>query len=160
MTKMLVKGKFLLEKFPGKGGWTYAALPGITQDKSKPFGWLTVKGSIDGYELKHYKLMPMGKGQLFLPVKASIRKKIKKEAGDVIDVILYKDDSIFEMPDEIIECFNNEPKASLASFLGFSEGEQKTYIDWIYTAKTEETKVRRIFQMMDRLKSNLKFHDK
>ena len=86
--KPLVNKKYLLEKYPGKGGWTYARIPEILQDKNTPFGWVKVMGSIDGYEIKNYHLMPMGNGQLFLPVKAAIRKKIGKETGDWVQVVL------------------------------------------------------------------------
>jgi hypothetical protein len=41
-----------------------------------------VRGTIDDFEIRKYHLMPMGNGKFFLPVKAEIRKKIKKEAGD------------------------------------------------------------------------------
>jgi len=36
--KPLLNKKYLLEKFPGKGGWTYAAIPEILQDKHSHFG--------------------------------------------------------------------------------------------------------------------------
>ncbi|MEY3398621.1 MAG: hypothetical protein RL220_1215, partial [Bacteroidota bacterium] len=78
----LVDKAYRLEKFPGKGGWTYARIPEILQDKHSPFGWVRVKGSIDDVEFSSYHLMPMGNGQLFLPVKADIRKKIGKKEGD------------------------------------------------------------------------------
>jgi len=73
--KPLVNKEYLLEKFPGKGGWTYVRIPEVLQNKNSPFGWVKVKGRIDDYEIKNYKLMPMGNGQLFLPVKSDIRKK-------------------------------------------------------------------------------------
>jgi len=75
----LVDKKYKLEKFPGKGGWTFARIPEILQDKTKPFGWVKVRGTIDGYEIKKYNLMPMGDGMLFLAVRAEIRKKINKK---------------------------------------------------------------------------------
>ncbi|MFK8005595.1 MAG: YdeI/OmpD-associated family protein [Saprospiraceae bacterium] len=158
--KPLIDKEYLLQKFPGKGGWTYAAIPEILQNKEKSFGWVTVRGSIDAYKLKQYKLMPMGNGQLFLPVKAQIRKKIKKEAGDFVHVILYPDESPVETPQEILDCFEMEPKSSLKTYLNFSEGERKVYLDWIYSAKKEETKAERIAKMMERLESGLKFYDK
>ena len=71
----LVDNEYILQKFPGKGGWTYAAIPEVLQNKNNPFGWAKVNGTIDGFELKHYKLMPMGNSQLFLPVKSELRKK-------------------------------------------------------------------------------------
>lgn len=43
----LVDKEYLLEKFPGKGGWTYALIPKILQDKHSHFGWVIVNGSID-----------------------------------------------------------------------------------------------------------------
>ena len=52
--KPLVNREYLLEKFPGKGGWTYALIPEILQDKHSHFGWVIVNGSIDGYEIKKF----------------------------------------------------------------------------------------------------------
>ena len=158
--KPLVNSDYLLKKFSGKGGWTYAEIPEILQDKSKPFGWVQVKGTIDGFELKQYKLMPNGNGQLFLPVKAAIRKKIKKEAGDRVKVVLYPDHSEFEIPLYILDCFSNESPGVQQTFNGFTNWERKAYIDWIEQAKREETKIRRITTMMDRLSRNLKYHDR
>lgn len=158
--KPLVKGKYLLQKFPGKGGWTYAMIPEVLQNRDNPFGWVKVKGSIDGYKLEHYKLMPMGNGKLFLPVKAEIRKKIGKQEGDYVQVVLYSDDSRLKIPEEIIECFTYEPKKVYETFMKFTEGEQKAYLDWIYKAKTEETKADRIATMMKKLLKGLKFSDR
>lgn len=156
----LVNTEYLLQKFPGKGGWTYAEIPEIAQNKNNPFGWVTVKGFIDGYELKQYKLMPMGTGKLFLPVKAAIRKLIKKEAGDYVKVTLYLDNSFFQLPEEIKQCFANEPDNLFKTFLLFTDSEQKASIDWIYDAKTEDTKANRIATMMARLEKGLKLYDK
>jgi hypothetical protein len=155
----LVNKDYLLQKFPGKGGWTYAEIPEILQNKNNPFVWVKVKGSIDFFELKQYKLMPMGNGKLFLPVRAEIRKKIKKEAGDFVNVILYSDESPLIIPVEIIECFKNESQKLYDTFIGYTDGEQKTYLDWIYSAKTEETKADRISKMMSRIQNKLKFYD-
>lgn len=111
MEKSLVNKTYLLEKFPGKGGWTYTLLPEIVPDKNAPFGWVKVKGSIDGFEIKKYHLMPSGNGQLLLPVKAEIRKKIKKQAGDYVHVILHPDNEPLEVPDELLLCLRDDPEA-------------------------------------------------
>ena len=155
-----VNGEYLLEKFPGKGGWTYAAIPEITQDKTSPFGWVRVSGSIDGHELKQYKLMPMGEGRLFLPVKAAIRKKIGKEAGDYVHVILQKDETPTEIPEEIQVCFEHEDPKILKTFMWLNDSGRKAYLDWIYDAKTEDTKARRILEMMQKLERGLGFYDR
>jgi Domain of unknown function (DUF1905)/Bacteriocin-protection, YdeI or OmpD-Associated len=154
----LVDKKYLLEKFPGKGGWTYAQIPDIVNDKKIGFGWLKVQGTIDGFELKKYHLAPMGNGNLFLPVRAEIRKAIKKQAGDWVHIILYPDNEPLETPQELWECLDEEPKA-LEFYKSLSESEQKYYINWIYEAKQEETKIGRIIKTIDRLKLGKKMYD-
>lgn len=155
--QVLVDQEYLLEKFPGKGGWTYARIPEVLQNPSAPFGWVTVKGWIDDYELRQFKLMPMGDGQsLFVPVKAAIRKKIGKQAGDYVRIVLYPDHSELEIPEEILDCFANEDPALFETFKSFTQGQQKAYLDWIDAAKREETRVNRIVEMMERLVEGLK----
>jgi hypothetical protein len=109
--KPLVDKAFLIEKYPGKGGWTYVAIPEIHPNKHSPFGWVKVKGRIDNFELKNYKLMPMGNRQLFLPIKAEIRKKIGKNEGDWVHVILYADNAPTEIPKEFLDCVMEDETA-------------------------------------------------
>lgn len=47
--KPLVDKNYLLQKFEGKGGWTFAEIPEIPMPKTS-FGMLKVKGKIDNYE--------------------------------------------------------------------------------------------------------------
>ncbi len=93
----LVSKTCFLHKFPGKGDWTYAEIPEVKPDPKTPFGWVVVNGSIDNYQLKHVKLMPMGNGKLFLPVKAAIRRKTqnRKETMSPSSFILRKHRSTF-----------------------------------------------------------------
>lgn len=86
MNKPLVVKDYQLKKFPGKGGWAYAEIPESAQDKKAPFGQVKVRGKIDFYRLESYKLMPMGNGKLFFPVKAAIRKVIRKQAEDFVKI--------------------------------------------------------------------------
>lgn len=90
MEKPLVDKDYLLQKFEGKGGWTYAEIPEIPMPKTS-FGMLKVKGKIDSYEFSNVHLMPLGNGHLLLAVKSEIRKKIKKQVGDTVHIIIYED---------------------------------------------------------------------
>jgi hypothetical protein len=148
--KPLVDNYYLLEKFEGKGGWTYARIPEILQNKNAPFGWVRVQGTIDNFEIRNYNLMPFGNGSLFLPVKSAIRKIIKKQPGDFVHVILYADSLPVEIPEELNDCLRDEPRAFL-TFLLCTEGEKKAFIEWIYSAKTDETKVKRIAGTIEKL---------
>lgn len=95
--KPLVDREYLLEKLPGKYGWTYTIIPEIKPDPKAAFTWVKVRGTIDGYPITDYRLMPTGdampsgKAYLFLAVNAVIRKKIQKQAGDYVHIILYPD---------------------------------------------------------------------
>lgn len=149
----LVNKTLLLEKYPGKGGWTYAAIPDIQQNPKTAFGWMTVRGFIDDYALHHYKLMPMGNGKLFLPVKADIREKIGKTAGDLVNIVLYRDDSPFPIPEELQQCLQDAPDAFTA-FQQCTEGQQKKWVDWIYAAKTEATRIKRISGIIQELEKS------
>ncbi|RYU92733.1 YdeI/OmpD-associated family protein [Emticicia agri] len=153
----LIDEDFLLERFEGKGGWTFAQIPQIPRNSSLPFGWVRVRGTIDGFEIKGYNLMPMSNGKLFLAVRLEIRKKIKKEAGDKVRIILYADGLPVEIPDELKECLQNE-SGLYEKFLTYSEGEKKGFINWIYSAKTDETKAERIVKTMEKIEKGQKFY--
>ena len=158
-TDCLVNNTYLLEKIPGKGGWTYAAIPELVQNKQAPFGWVKVKGSIDGFHINKYHLMPMGNGRLFLPVKAAIRKKINKQAGDYVHIILYPDHDPLKVPEELWLCLQDDADA-LSFFNSLKENEQLLYIKWIYSAKTDQTKVDRIAQTLNKLAKGQKYYHK
>lgn len=155
--KPLTNKKYRLEKFQGKGGWTFARIPEIRPDKKAHFGWRKVRGTIDGFEISKYHLMPMGDGNLFLPVKAEIRKKIGKMEGDYVHVILFPDTEPLDIPLEFLICLRDEPKA-LKFFNSISESEQKYYVQWIYSAKKEETKINRMSKSINRLARGLKLY--
>ncbi len=103
--------------------------------------------------------MPMGNGQLFLPVKAEIRKQIKKQAGDHVFVILYADDLPTEIPEELAVCLQDELQA-YKYFLKCTNGEQQAFINWIYSAKTDATKIERIAQSVEMLSKGQRLNTK
>lgn len=146
----LVDKEYLLEKIQGKGGWTFARIPEIAQNKYTPFGWVRVRGTIDYFEIQNYNLQPMGNGILFLPVKAEIRKKLNKKEGDYVHLILFEDNFPTDIPDELTLCLMDEPIA-YQKFMNYTNGEQKSIIEWIYSAKTDLTKVERIAKTINNI---------
>lgn len=155
MNTPIIKGSFTLQKFAMKGGWTYVLLPPLPVKTGLPFGWIIVKGKIDDYEINQFKLWPTVEKKLFLPVKAEIRKKIKKSEGDVVHVILYEDKSAPYIPEEFELCLMDSPVAKL-HFEALSPTSQKHYIDFIYGTKNPDTRIRRITKSIEKLEKNLK----
>lgn len=151
MKTPLLHKKIMLEKIPGKGGWTYAPLPEITPGEDTPFGWRRVHVIIDGIELRHYHLMSMGNGQLFLPVKAAIRKKIKKNLGDWVEITIYpEEDAVYKIPDDLEACLKDEPLA-WKQFSLLSLNEQIRWVKWIEAPSGENTRISRISHLIEQL---------
>jgi hypothetical protein len=150
MKKPLINKIYTIDKFTGKGGWYFVVVKGIPDSKKRKGGMVRVTGTIDGFAIEKYNLMPMQNGFLFLPIKAEIRKYIKKKEGDKIHIILYEDNAPIEVPLELMICFDDEPMA-YAFYKNLSDAEQKQYLDWIFSAKKEETKVSRIAEAINKL---------
>lgn len=145
--KPIYHRKVLLEKYPGKGGWTYAILEDIQIQSNRKFNLLPVRGSIDGFSIQQYNLFSLKDGKRFLPIKKEIRKIIGKSEGDLVEVILFIDDSPLVIPDEILICLNDDLLIK-SKFEKLSDGRKKYYVDWIMKGKQWETRANRIAKMM------------
>jgi len=148
--KPFIENDYLLQKFEGKGGWTYALIPEVSKEKRFPFGLKKVSGSIDDYKLENCTLMPFGNGQLFLPVKAEVRKSIKKEAGEWVRIILFGEESPEVIPGDILECLKDAPLA-FKRFKELPDLQQKEEINAILDAKRQDKKVEKIVRLIEKL---------
>jgi hypothetical protein len=150
MDRPLVNKKYKMEKYPGKGGWTYVVIAEIPKTERSHGGFVRVRGLVDNVEIKGYNLFPMKDGRMFFPIKADIRKKIKKEAGDQVKIVLYRDGDPVHIPGELLECLRDEPGA-YKLFHNLGETAKKQYIDWIYESKKDTTRAERIASLINTL---------
>jgi len=156
--KPLVDKDYLLITIGGKYSWTIAEIPEIVMPKT-PFGMLKVKGKIDDYEFSNVHLMPVGNGHLGLAVRSEIRKKIKKQAGNVVHITLYEDKTPLIILEELLLCMEYED-GILEKFNLYSDGQKKAFVDWINVAKTEQTKIDRIAKTMNMIQNDEQFYNK
>lgn len=158
MPKPLVDKQYLIEKMPSKGGWTYVVIAEIPPTERSRLGTVRIRGFIDSYELRQFNLLPMKDGKMMLPLKAAVRKKIRKQEGDFVHIILFADDSPVVVPDEIMLCLLESLKA-LQFFESLSDSNKKYWIDWIEEAKKLETKADRIIKFIQMLEKGQRFYD-
>lgn len=148
--KLIIEGEFFLERFPGKGGWTFIKIPVALLRSGKAFGMLKVCGTIDDYQFEGKHLMPLGDGFLFMPIAKPIRQVIGKKEGDKVQFTLYRDEIPTSIPDELIDCLEDDP-GKLPLFLKLSDAEQKQWIEYIYSANSDDTKAQRIVKLLSNL---------
>ncbi|WP_143306556.1 YdeI/OmpD-associated family protein [Chitinophaga vietnamensis] len=151
-TAPLIDKEVLLERFEGKGGWTYISLPEVPKDMRNHFGWRKVYGSIDSYELAPCSLMPFKKGVLMLPVKAAIRKQIGKQAGDRVRLVLYPAGQATAdvLPDDFMECLRDEP-AALRAFEAMPKAEQEKCMQWLMEINVTDARIQRMADAINHL---------
>ena len=129
-----------------KTGWTYIEVPADIAQQLYPGNKKSfrVRGILDGFAVAGMALMPMGRGNFIMALKAEVRKGIRKSAGAMLQVKLEVDtDYKVEIPDELQECFDFEPDA-LEFFNSLPKSHREYFLKWINDAKTSETRAKRI----------------
>ena len=156
----------ILQKFDAKGektGWTYIDIPLDITETIKP-GQKTsfrVKGKLDNYPISLVALIPMGRsgdveGGFIMPVNATMRRGVRKEAGTTVRVDLELDDSPMPISADLLACLDDDPAAQ-AHFQTLSRGHQTYFSNWIDDAKTTETKTKRLTQAVMGLAMGMDF---
>ncbi len=144
----MVEYKTTILKFDKKGektGWTYIDVPADVAEQLMPNNKRSfrVKGKLDRHAIKQVALIPMGNGNFIIPVNAEMRKALGKKEGAQVLVSITVDKAAFKFDEDFIACLEIEPEA-LSYFKTLSASHQKYFSKWIESAKTVETKVKRI----------------
>jgi hypothetical protein len=114
-----------------------------------------VKATFNGV-LYSGSLIKYGYPQHMVGVTKAIREELGKKPGDVLDVVLWKDEE--ERTVEVPTPFQKllEKEGLLPAFEKLSYTHQKEYCRWITEAKKEQTRSRRLEQAIQMLKKGVK----
>lgn len=139
-----------IKKFGQQGektGWTYIEVPEAIASELLPGNKKSfrVKGSLDNYSFAAFALIPIGGGNFILPINGSVRKILGKGKGATLQVKMEVDTTPVTLSPELMQCLSDEPSA-LAYFNKLPGSHQKYYSRWVESAKTVETKAKRIAQ--------------
>lgn len=151
----------LIEKHGEKGektGWTYVIIIAKIADKLKSGNkkGFRVKGKLDNVVIKQLALLPIGEGDFMMPLNAPLLKKLGKRRGEPLHLQLEEDKSEKILSPDLMACIADDNEA-MAHFKKLSPSHQHYYSDWIKSAKTEETKVKRIAQALNGLAKGLHY---
>lgn len=118
-------------------------------------GRVPVQATFDGIPYRG-SLMKYGHPQHMLGVLKGIQEKIGKQAGDTVDVVLWKDeeDRVVQIPESLKSRLKRDHL--LSAFESLSYTRRKEYCRSIEDAKKEETQSRRIDQIIETLKQEAK----
>lgn len=127
----------------GRGGGAYVVFPYDAETEFGTSGKVPVTATIDGVPDKG-ALMRMGLPHHILGVPKAIRDKIGKKPGNVVTIVLWKDD----VPREVAVPPELQARMKKAGVLPFFESlsftHRKEYCRWITEAKKDETRARRL----------------
>ncbi len=141
-----------------KTGWSYIRVAASLAGKLLPSNKKSfrVKGKLDGLAISKMALIPMGEGDFIMALKASIRKTLRKQKGDSLQVELEVDKTVIKPPKELVECLADEPEA-LAYFSSLPKSHQNYFGNWVREARTEGTRTNRIACVVSAMAKKLNF---
>ncbi|RPD40506.1 YdeI/OmpD-associated family protein [Chitinophaga barathri] len=157
----MIRFTAILKKFGDMGdktGWTYIELSRELAEKLNPGVKKSyrVKGKLDEYAIKQVALVPMGEGNFIIAVNAVMRKGIGKRQGASVKVQLDVDDAGWKMNEDFLACLEDEPGA-MSFYKSLAPGHQRYFSNWIESAKTEETRAKRIAATLNAMLKSMNY---
>ena len=86
--KLIDNKRVKLRYVPGNGAWTFHVVVPNTKHLEGGWGYIKVRGTIDGYEIKTMNLAPRKGQDMLLSINSDIRKAIKKKGGNMVTLTL------------------------------------------------------------------------
>ncbi len=157
MSKQSFKAR--LESQGPKGAWTYVRLPFDVEDAWGSRARVSVRGTMNGFPFRS-SVFPDGKGGHHMMVNKTMKAGAKADAGNTVAMVLEPDTEPREV--EIPRDFARAIRADTAArkiFDAFAPSHRARYVEWIESAKKEETRERRIAKAVEMIREGRKRDD-
>ena len=141
-----------------KTGWTYIDIPPDIAEKLKPGSRKSfrVKGKLDAHPVSQVALLPMGDGGFIIPLNADLRKALHKKKGALLKVSFREDKKAILVSADLLLSFDDAPAAK-KKFTELPPSHQIYFSKWIESAKTVQTKARRIAMTVMAMEKNMTY---
>jgi len=147
--------KFRAKIQASDGGGAYVLFPYDSETEFATKGNVPVKATLNGVPYSG-SLVTCGGPHHMLAVVKAIRAETGKRPGDLIDVVVWKDEGsrALKVPDAFANLMKKE--GLLPFFEGLSFTHRKEYCRWIAEAKKEETRLKRLEKAVEMLKKGVR----
>ncbi|RKN86974.1 YdeI/OmpD-associated family protein [Paenibacillus ginsengarvi] len=148
----MIRFEAALVRPAGSGTWTYVPIPFSVEQTFGTRGQFKVAGTVNGCPIRG-SLMPRGDGTHYLVVNKNIRDSAGVTEGDMVQVTIGPDteERTIDVPGDFLALLQADAEADQA-FAKLSYSHRKEYVDWIVSAKKEETRANRIAKAVEMLK--------
>ena len=143
----------LTSKGPG-GGWTHVLIPFDVPQVFGSRGRVAVAGTLNGASYRS-SIMPEGDGTHYLNITRALMAASKTSPGDTVEITMAIDraERTVDVPELLTQALAAHPAAQ-AAFTTLPYSHRKQYVDWILSAKREETRQTRTGKTIERLMSS------
>lgn len=120
---------------------------------------VAVRGEVDGVAVQS-TLVSRGKGCYRLAIHGDIRKKLKVDAGAIVEIAIERDEGPREpvLPPALVLALRNSPKAQKA-FRRMTTALRRQLVRYLTSVKQQETLERRVVKMVGMLERRQKLEN-
>lgn len=148
------KFRSAIDRFPGKGGWSYVRVPAKITVAAKCKGFVSIHAVVDGREYDR-SLIPIGDGSHMIVISRAMQRELGKMLGDTLEVTVRLANGPHQpvLPEELAVMLDIEAHLR-PKWDALGRGQQRNYCMWIDTAKTDVTRAKRTAEVLRRLEES------
>jgi hypothetical protein len=139
------------------GAWCTVTLPFDVKNKWGSAGRVSVKGTANGFAFRS-SVFPRGDGTHFMVLNKAMQAGAGVKPGEFVRVTMDVDraERVVTVPADLAAAMRKNAKAR-QHFAALAPSHRKGYVDWIESAKREETRLARVAKAVERLERAEKF---